>query len=153
MPWRRISTCVSHHDGGPVVHPGVHTVVHAGPHPVVHPFGQVALSNGRSGIVMVYHNNQWNTVCDDYFGYEEAQVICRQLFGTSPRHSSGWNSAHYNVNSWTTPAHLNRGSSNHNIIFDSLACSGSEIGLSQCGHGGYYQHDCSHSEDAWVVCN
>ena len=32
--------------------------------------------NGR---VEVYHSDEWGTICDDSFGFEEAVVICHEL--------------------------------------------------------------------------
>ena len=42
----------------------------------------VRLVNGPSpseGRVEILYNAQWNTICDDYWNLEEAQVVCRQL--------------------------------------------------------------------------
>ena len=36
-------------------------------------------SNEYQGRVEVCNNGQWETVCDDDFGTEEAKVVCRQL--------------------------------------------------------------------------
>merc|ERR1712061_775450 len=113
--------------------------------------GQVSLSDGRSGFIMVFHNNRWNTVCDDGFDHRDAQVVCRQLFGTSPRHADQWNEGFYNTTSWSTPHFLDR-SSTSSIVWSSLGCSGSEYSLQQCGKVNY-PDNCNHSEDAWVVCN
>ena len=44
--------------------------------------GDIRLVNGsvtREGRVEICYNNQWGTVCDDFFGSPEAKVICRQL--------------------------------------------------------------------------
>ena len=35
--------------------------------------------NARSGRVEVRHKGLWGTVCDDYFGQEAAQVVCRMI--------------------------------------------------------------------------
>ena len=43
---------------------------------------QIRLVDGpdaRSGRVEIMHKGVWGTICDDHFGSEEAQVICRML--------------------------------------------------------------------------
>ena len=40
------------------------------------------LENGTdifSGRIGVYYRREWGTVCDDYFGAKEAEVVCRSL--------------------------------------------------------------------------
>ena len=44
--------------------------------------GQIRLSRGmysNQGLLEVYCNDQWGTVCDDTFGSTDASVVCRQL--------------------------------------------------------------------------
>ena len=44
--------------------------------------GQVRLTGGTTsnqGLVEVYCNGQWGTVCDDSFGKNESNTVCRQL--------------------------------------------------------------------------
>ena len=36
-------------------------------------------TGGSSGRLEIFHGSQWGTVCDDSFGYTEANVACRQL--------------------------------------------------------------------------
>ena len=44
--------------------------------------GDIRLTNGtysNEGLLEVYCNGEWGTVCDDTFGTTEANVACRQL--------------------------------------------------------------------------
>ena len=48
--------------------------------------GDVRLRGGRStleGRVEICFNNQWGTVCDDFWSNDDGNVVCRQL-GFSP---------------------------------------------------------------------
>ncbi|NWI99956.1 DMBT1 protein, partial [Crypturellus undulatus] len=38
------------------------------------------------------------------------------------------------------------------VLLDELACTGDEESLAQCSHQGLGIHDCSHKEDAGVIC-
>ena len=39
----------------------------------------VAGENDAEGRVEIQHDGEWGTVCDDGFGQEEAEVICKSL--------------------------------------------------------------------------
>ena len=44
--------------------------------------GQIRLMHGpysSEGLVEVYCNGQWGTICDDAFDQEDANTVCRQL--------------------------------------------------------------------------
>ena len=36
-------------------------------------------SNEGEGRLEIFHDGQWGTVCDDYFGEAETKVVCRML--------------------------------------------------------------------------
>ncbi|XP_076146832.1 galectin-3-binding protein A-like [Alosa pseudoharengus] len=103
--------------------------------------GDARLVGGKSpseGRVEVFHAGSWGTVCDDDWGTEEAQVVCRQL---------GFRGAI----SAEPGAKFGQGSGK--IWLDDLGCKGSESSLSICAFKGWGVTDCSHSEDASVVCD
>ena len=85
----------------------------------------------------MFFNGTWGTVCDDGWNLKDANVVCRQL---------GFQSA---VAALKTASF---GEGKGQIWLDELNCAGNENSLTQCDHNGWGKEDCSHSEDAGVVC-
>lgn len=105
--------------------------------------GAVRLVNnqGRTdrGRVEIYLNGEWGTVCDDLWSVKAAMVVCRQL-GFS-----------YVVKA-SKHAEFGEGRT-LNILLDDVQCTGKERNLLECAHKGIGKHNCSHTEDAGVVCS
>uniref|UniRef100_A0AAZ3NQ88 SRCR domain-containing protein n=1 Tax=Oncorhynchus tshawytscha TaxID=74940 RepID=A0AAZ3NQ88_ONCTS len=102
--------------------------------------GEVRLVGGKhdsEGRVEVYHEGKWGTICDDGWDLAEAQVVCRQLKFPG-------------VVSAVTGGTYGEGSGS--IWLDDMDCKGTEKSLSSCSFKGWALTDCSHKEDAGVVC-
>jgi hypothetical protein len=80
----------------------------------------------------------WGTVCDDDWDLNDAIVACRQL---------GYKYAIAALEGRLVP------DGNGSIWLDDVRCGGNETDLSHCIHRGWGIKDCSHSEDAGVVCS
>ncbi|XP_039365572.1 deleted in malignant brain tumors 1 protein-like [Mauremys reevesii] len=102
---------------------------------------QLRLVNGSSrcaGRVEVFHKKKWGTVCNDSWDLLDAGVVCRQLgCGTAL--------------STPTGAHFGRGSDH--IWLGNVNCTGTEAALSQCRARPWGDSNCTHEEDASVVCS
>ncbi|KAL6460175.1 hypothetical protein MHYP_G00319340 [Metynnis hypsauchen] len=90
-----------------------------------------------SGRLEVYHNAKWGSVCDNEWDISDAEVVCRQL-GCGPVLSANGSAV---FGAGKGPIWLNR-----------VKCRGNEIHLWDCPHSLKDHTDCSHSQDAGVIC-
>ena len=81
---------------------------------------------------------EWGTICDDSWDITDAKVVCCQL---------GFISA-VGV---TLDGFFGEGTGP--IWLDNVACNGDELRIDDCPSLGWGINDCSHSEDAGVICN
>ncbi|KAL9851004.1 T-cell differentiation antigen CD6 isoform 2-T2 [Geothlypis trichas] len=112
--------------------PAGNTSVTPGPRPL-------RLVGGRSrceGRVELEQEGTWGTVCDDGWDISDADVVCRQLrCGRAVR----------------APGNAAFGRGHGPILRDEVGCQGHERDLWECP--AVPEHDCSHKEDAGVVCS
>jgi len=101
----------------------------------------VTLVNGdvpSEGRLLVLINGTYGAVCDDFFGYEEAQVACRQLNYTSAIRVA-------------FREEFGSGDISEPIYLDDVICDGNENNLNECSYS--TSHNCAHSDDVGIVCN
>ena len=86
----------------------------------------------------IFINGLWGSVCDDWWSWNDANVVCRQLGYTS--------ASAYRKAAWF-------GQSRHyHIWMAHLACQGTEKRLQDCPFAGWGVHNCKHEQDAGAVC-
>ncbi|XP_056395284.1 lysyl oxidase homolog 3 isoform X2 [Hyla sarda] len=91
----------------------------------------------NEGRIEVFYNQEWGTICDDDFTMENAHILCRHLGFTE---ATGWaHSAKY-------------GKGIGRIWLDNVICSGGEKSIADCKSRGWGNSDCTHEEDAGVIC-
>ena len=92
--------------------------------------------NSHSGRVEVLHLNQWGTICSDNWDIKDGNAACRNL---------GYSKA---------TAVKKFGAGTGRIWLDEVGCKDKDTDLIRhCFHKGWGIHDCSHSQDAGVVCD
>lgn len=102
-------------------------------------------TSANEGRVEIFHVGEhageqigeWGTICDDRWDLKDAAVVCRML------NYSG---------ALAAPFYGAYGEGSGKIWLDSLDCVGNESRIEDCPHGGWGNHDCSHGEDASVIC-
>ena len=82
----------------------------------------------------VYESGRWGTVCNHGWGWEDANVVCKEL---------GFSAA---------VSIANFGQGTRPIAMTHVDCQGFESSITHCGVNGYSQSKCTHQNDAGVEC-
>uniref|UniRef100_A0A6Q2WRC6 Lysyl oxidase homolog n=1 Tax=Esox lucius TaxID=8010 RepID=A0A6Q2WRC6_ESOLU len=91
----------------------------------------------NEGRIEIFYKGEWGTICDDDFSLSNAHVLCRQL---------GFVAA----TGWTHSAKYGKGLGK--IWLDNVQCNGGEKSIELCKSRGWGNSDCTHDEDAGVIC-
>ena len=99
-------------------------------------------NSSHEGRVEIYHEGRWGTICDDHWGFREATVICRMLNYSAAVYAIRYANTYFGSET----------NSSFPIWMDNVKCRGDEQSIAACRFNGWDDHDCSHIEDAGVVC-
>uniref|UniRef100_A0A8C4TEP6 SRCR domain-containing protein n=1 Tax=Erpetoichthys calabaricus TaxID=27687 RepID=A0A8C4TEP6_ERPCA len=91
-----------------------------------------------SGRVELYYDRRWGTVCDRYWDLQDASVLCNQI------------GCGYAIEA---PGQARFGEGKGEIWRDNLHCEGDETDLTKCPALDYGREECTHKNDAGVVCS
>ncbi len=100
--------------------------------------GELRLVDGdvyTTGRLVVFHDDQWGTVCDDSWTQAASDVACRQMFGADYTGTEGDATGGYDP-----------------IWLDEVICDGTETQLMDCSHNAWGTNDCGHDEDVHLTC-
>ncbi|XP_030832325.1 scavenger receptor cysteine-rich type 1 protein M160 isoform X1 [Strongylocentrotus purpuratus] len=104
----------------------------------------IRLVGGHShlqGRVEVLHDNQWGTICGDFFDKNAANITCQSL---------GLGNA---VGLLKVGPGSGIPPSDGLIWLDNLLCDGTENRLEDCLHTEWGKHNCDHDQDAAIQCS
>lgn len=130
--------------------------------------GNVLLMNGsvpaivqREGRVEICYNNEYHTICDDFWDVSDAEVVCRQLNVSGDSKLLHFLILMVSYVILCTIAHfairgeaVRYGRGTGTTLLDNIDCTGDEATLLECNHRPVGDNDCAvdHSEDAAVAC-
>ena len=104
---------------------------------------KVRLTGGTApaeGRVEVYYNNIWGTVCPfNEWDIRDAHVICKMLGYLYAVETQS--SYFYGVSNSSKVRWLNN-----------IQCNGQETSITECIHGGWFEHSCEYNQDIGVKC-
>ena len=99
-------------------------------------------ASGREGLLEIFYNGEWGTICDDYWTDDEAEVACRQL---------GFEGLEANF------LRAGMGQGTGPIWMDNVMCNDADTRLADCVFGQQFDqtwgdHNCRHNEDVGLRC-
>lgn len=93
----------------------------------------------REGLVEVFVNGEWGTVCSDSWDDRASSVLCNQLIPGN----QGWTVTSPPVSPAVTLP----------IVLNNVQCTGSELSILDCIHTKTNLNTCDHSKDVYVKCS
>ncbi|KAK7071589.1 Neurotrypsin [Halocaridina rubra] len=101
-------------------------------------------SGNHEGNVQILVQGEWGWVCDDGFGFEAADLVCKGLGFSGALAFTRNNKFGVSDDNWRR--------SSPKFWLDEVSCSGQESSFFDCPSSGLGIHDCGPTEIAGVVC-
>ena len=102
--------------------------------------GDLRLRGGPShneGRLEIFHDNEWGTVCDDFFGRRDAKVACKQMDYTG-------------AEAYLTDVAV---ASGRRFWLDDVNCLGNEAKLTECFYNSDVRNSSSRTSPQWGIAN
>ena len=102
--------------------------------------GDLRLRGGPShneGRLEIFHDNEWGTVCDDFFGRRDAKVACKQMGYTG-------------AEAYLTDVAVAPG---RRFWLDDVNCVGNEAKLTECFYNSNVRNSSSRTSPQWGIAN
>ena len=102
--------------------------------------GDLRLRGGPShneGRLEIFHDNEWGTVCDDFFGRRDAKVACKQMDYTG-------------AEAYLTDVAVAPG---RRFWLDDVNCVGNEAKLTECFYNSDVRNSSSRTTPQWGIAN
>ena len=102
--------------------------------------GDLRLRGGPShneGRLEIFHDNEWGTVCDDFFGRRDAKVACKQMGYTG-------------AEAYLTDVAVAPG---RRFWLDDVNCVGNEAKLTECFYNSDVRNSSSRTSPQWGIAN
>ena len=91
----------------------------------------------NEGRLEIYHDNEWGTVCDDFFGRRDAMVACKQMGYTG-------------AEAYLTDVAVAPG---RRFWLDNVNCVGDEAKLTECFYNSNVRNSSSRTNPQWGIAN
>ena len=108
----------------------------------------------NAGRVEVCKKERWTYICDNNWGFKDAQIVCREL-GYSPYGRKNWRvCSKIKLLCCVGAVPTNNCSSENQLSFSitDINCTGSEEHLINCSHSNAILDNCNSHDGAGVVC-
>ncbi|XP_072013960.1 uncharacterized protein [Amphiura filiformis] len=113
------------------------------------PFPIRLIGSPHHGLLEVYHDNQWGSVCDNGWNDIASYVACRQLGYLG---AVAFKSSNIMTDTKGDADHSKIARPAGRVLLSDVSCRGTETGLHQCQHGPFHQHDCLYTDSVELTC-